>query len=196
MIHQEKRSQREERILLRLADLNFATRKQLQVIENLGGERNARRILYQMEKDKSIKSVRQEQKIYYLSNKGRDRIGISPGELKRDKIKHTLMLNDLFIQLGQPKDWRKEFPVNRNGELYIIPDALYTESGIFHFVEIDNVQTMKTNLEKVKKYKDLFSDMEKQFHHKPVLIWYSLSPIRKEKLKIACKKANIKFEIY
>src|SRR5690606_34744505 len=118
------------------------------------------------------------------------------GELKRDKIKHTLMQNDLFILLGQPDDWKKEFPVNRNGETYLIPDAVFRKHGIYHFVEIDNTQTMKTNLEKIKKYNELFRDMERQFKHKPVLIWYSLSPIRKEKLRASCEKAGLKFNIY
>lgn len=196
MIQQEKRLEREEKILLRLAELNFATRKQLQIIENLGGDRNARRILHQMEKGKSIKSVRQEQKIYYLSNRGKDRIGVSPGELKRDKIKHTLMLNDLYILLDQPDDWKTEYPINKEDEVFLIPDAMFKRKGQFHFVEIDNTQTMKTNVEKIKKYKELSKNIYRQFKHHPTLIWYSLSPTRKEKLRVACEKAGITFKIY
>lgn len=187
---------REEQILLVLENLTYSTREQLQAIENLGGDRNARRILLEMEKKGLIKSVRYDKKIYYLSNKGSDRIGKGGINLKKSWIQHTLMRNDLFILLGQPDDWKKEFPVKRNGEVYLIPDAMFTRHGIYHFVEIDNTQTMKTNLEKIKKYKELFIGMEKQFKHKPELIWYSLSPIRKEKLRAACEKAGIKFKIY
>lgn len=104
MIQQEKREQREERILLRLDKLNFATRKQLQIIENLGGDRNAHRILHRMEKSKLLSTVRYEKKIYYLSNRGKERVGSNQSKLKRDKIKHTLMRNDMYIKLGMPAD--------------------------------------------------------------------------------------------
>ncbi len=179
-----------------MESLTYSTREQLQAIEQLGGERNARRILLEMEQKKLINSVRYDKKIYYLSNKGSDRIGKGGVNLKRSWIQHTLMRNDLFILLEQPSDWKKEFPVKRNGETYLIPDAMFKQHEIYHFVEIDNTQTMKTNLEKIKKYKDLFKDIEKQFKHKPVLIWYSLSPIRKEKLRDVCKKSGINFKIY
>jgi hypothetical protein len=176
--------------------MTYCTREQLQAIEQLGGDRNARRILLEMEKKNLIKSIRYEKKVYYISNKGSERIGKGGVNLKRSWIQHTLMRNDLYILLGQPDDWKKEVPVVRNEETILIPDAMYKQHGIFHFVEIDNTQTMKINLEKIRKYKDLFINMEKQFKHKPVLIWHSLSPIRKEKLRAACEKAGLKFNIY
>src|SRR5690625_5486334 len=95
-----QRQKREKKILYHLKRLNFAKRKQLQVIENLGGDRNAQRVLKRMEKDRTLLSVRHEQKIYYLSNRGKERIGSNQSRLKRNKIKHTLMRNDLYIKLG------------------------------------------------------------------------------------------------
>lgn len=103
MIQQKKRIKREEKILLRLDEFNFATRKQLQVAENLGGDRNAQRVLQRMEKDRTISSVRREQKIYYLSNRGKEVIGSNQSKLKRNKIKHTLMRNDFYIEAGDRK---------------------------------------------------------------------------------------------
>ena len=181
---------REEQILSTLEKLTYSTREQLQAIENLGGDRNARRILHELEKRKLINSVRYEKKIYYLSNKGSERIGKGGVNLKKSWIQHTLMRNDLFIKLGQPEGWKKEVPIYNGDEVYLIPDAMFKKNGVYHFVEIDNTQTMKTNIEKIKKYKQL------KFKHEPVLIWYSLSDIRKEKLRLACEKAGIKFEIY
>ncbi len=195
MIQQEKRRRREEKILLRLDELNFATRKQLQILEHLGGDRNAHRILYQMEKDKLLAAVRCEKKIYYLSNRGKERVGSSKGKLKRDKIKHTLLRNDLYIKLNMPTDWKNEVPVNFH-DTTIIPDAIYKDNGIFTFVEIDNVQTMKTNYEKIKKYKELSRVIFNKYRHHPVLVWYSLSETRKEKLRITCEKYGIKYQIY
>ncbi|WP_163583482.1 replication-relaxation family protein [Gracilibacillus saliphilus] len=195
MKHQEKRKLREEKILLRLDDLNFATREQLQVLEQLGGDRNAHRILHRMEKEKLLAAVRYEKKIYYLSNRGKERVGSNQRKLKRDKIKHTLMRNDLYIKLGMPNDWRKEVPV-KYGENTLIPDAMFKKNGIYCFVEIDNVQTMKTNYEKIKKYKELSRIIAKQYKHVPKVIWYTSSGTRREKLKEACVQNGLKFEIY
>lgn len=195
MIQQKNRQKREERILLCLNELNFATRKQLQIIEDLGGDRNANRILHRMEKDKSLSSIRNEQKIYYLSNRGKERIGSNQSKLKRNKIKHTLMRNDLYIKLGMPNDWKNESTSKFNND-ELISDARFSRNGQFHFVEIDNVQTMKTNYDKIKKYKELFNLIYKQYFHHPTLIWYTLSEVRKEKLQKACEKSGIKYQIY
>lgn len=195
MIQQEKKAQRHEQILLRLDSLTYATRKQLQVIEQLGGDRNAHRILHDMEKDKSIASIRQEFKVYYLSNRGKNRIGSNQTELKKSLIKHTLMRNDLYIKLGMPSDWKIETPITW-GENKLIPDALYMKKGEFQFIEIDNTQTMQTNVDKIKKYKELSKVIFGQHKHTPTLIWYTLSDIRKRKLKESCEKTGVKYKIY
>ncbi|GGB56985.1 hypothetical protein GCM10011409_38190 [Lentibacillus populi] len=195
MMQTQKWIQRQEKILSRLDDLTYATREQLQITEQLGGSRNAHRILFRMEKEKSISSVRMERKVYYLSNKGKERIGSNQGELKRSWITHTLMRNDLYIKLGMPDTWEVERPVTW-GNNKLIPDARFTRNGIHHFVEIDNQQTMRTNEDKIKLYKDLSHVIFKQFHHKPVLIWYTLSKVRREKLKEACTKAGVKHVLH
>lgn len=195
MIQQKQRQKREERILLRLHDLNFATQRQLQIIENLGGTRNAHRILHRMEKDRVISSIRREQKIYYLSNKGKEQIGSNQPRLGRDNIKHTLMRNDLYIKLGIPKGWKKEARINRNDKTLLVADAMYTKNNKFYFVEIDNVQTMRTNYDKIKKYKEVSDMIYRQYDHYPTLIWYTLSDVRKSKLKNTCEKQGIKYEV-
>ncbi|WP_373892764.1 replication-relaxation family protein [Virgibacillus sp. CBA3643] len=195
MIQQQKRQQREEKILLHLDSLTYATRKQLQIISNLGGDRNAHRILHEMEKDKTISSIRTEQKVYFLSNRGKQQIGSNQVELKKSWITHTLMRNDLYIKLGMPKKWYKEKPVSW-GDNKLIPDATFMRNSEYHFVEIDNQQQMTTNIDKIKKYKDLSKAIFHQHKHTPTLIWYSLSPIRKEKLQAACEENGVKFKIY
>src|SRR5690625_4544330 len=144
-MQQKKRQKREERILSHLDRLNFATRKQLQVIENLGGDRNAQRVLKRMEKDRTLLSVRHEQKVYYLSSRGKERIGSNQGRLKRNKIKHTLMRNDLYIKLELPSTWKYEVPINVNGKTLLIADAMYTKGKNYYFVELDKEQAMRTN---------------------------------------------------
>jgi len=193
---QKTREMREERILLRLADFNFATRKQLQIAESLGGDRNAQRILRRMEKDRTLSVMRREQKIYYLSNRGKERIGSNQSKLERNKIEHTLMRNDLFIKLGMPPRWKKEVPIMKGSEILLIADAVYKNGSEYHFVEIDNAQTMRTNYDKIKKYKELSRILYKQNQRHLTLIWYSKSDIRKEKLRKACEKQRVKYKVY
>ena len=196
LVQQLKRQQREEKILLSFEILTYATRKQLQVVNNLGGDRNAHRILHEMEKDKTISSIRSEQKVYFLSNKGKEIIGSNQGELNKKLITHTLMRNDLYILLNQPSDWKKEKPIKLNGEVFLIPDASCKIKGEHHFIEIDNQQTMKTNVEKIKKYKELSPAIFQQYNHTPTLIWYTLSDVRRNKLKEVCETLGVKYRIY
>lgn len=196
MLAQQARKQnRHELILLSLDNLTYATQKQLQIINNLGGDRNAHRIINDMEKEGSISSIRTERKIYFLSEQGRGQIGSTQSELNKSQITHTLMRNDLYIKLGMPNQWYKERPI-KWGENKMIPDATFKKSGEYHFVEIDNKQQMRTNLDKIKKYKELSAVIFKQFNHTPTIVWYTLSDVRKEKIKEACEKAGIKFVIY
>src|SRR5690625_1956216 len=195
VIQMKKRMERDQKILSRLNDLTYATREHLQILENLGGERNAQRIMQRLEREKYVSSVRYEKKIYYLSKKGQREIG-SEKELKKRMIRHTIMRNDLYIQLGTPVDWRKEVSIRLNGNLLLVADAKFTQSGINHFVEIDIQQNMKNNADKIRKYKELFRVIFNQYKHHPVLIWKTQSEIRKKKLHDLCKNAGIKFEIY
>lgn len=196
LAQQVKRNRREEKILSRLDKFNFLTRKQLQSLECLAGDRNAHRILNEMEKDKLLLSVRTEQKVYYLSNRGKERIGSAQADLKKGMIKHALMRNDLFIKLGMPNGWKNEQPIKRGDEVFLIPDATYKLKGEFQFIEIDNTQTMRTNIDKIKKYKELSNVIFNQYKHRPTVVWYSLSDIRKEKLKLACENFGVKYKIY
>lgn len=196
LAQQMKRQTREDRILLRLDKFNFLTSKQLNKLESLAGMRNTQRILNEMESDRLLLSVRTERKVYYLSNKGKERIGSTQAELKRNKITHTLMRNDLYIKLGMPNSWRNEKPIKLNKEVFLIPDASYEYKGEHHFVEIDNKQTMRTNIDKIKKYKELSNVIFKNYNHTPTLIWYSLSEVRKVKLKEICEKIGIKYTIH
>lgn len=187
---------RQEKILLTLDKLTYSTIEQLQIIEDLKGYRNAHRILYEMEKDKLIGSIRHQKKIYYLSNRGGERIGKSNPGIKRSQIQHTLMRNDLYIKLGMPTTWKKEAPLIVNNEVVLISDARFKHNNRYHFVEVDNKQAMRTNIEKIKKYAEVFRMIFKQEGHHPILIWYTLSEIRKEKLIKECQKRAVNYKIY
>lgn len=197
LVQQKMKEKREEKILLSLDNMTYATREQLQVVNDLKGDRNAHRILYRMEKDKLISSIRTERKIYFLSNEGKNMIGSTQGDLKKSMIDHTLMRNELYIKLGMPKNWRKEVPIKFNGiEKYLIPDAMYNQGNHFTFIEIDNKQAMPTNIDKIKKYSEFFKEMYEQYGEHPTLIWRVNSDAKGKRLAAECGEREVSYKIY
>lgn len=196
IVQTARKVSRYEQILLRLSDLTYSTSDQLRIINNLGSNRNARKTLYEMEQERYIKSVLYKKKIYYVSNKGSDFIGKGNTRLNRSEIDHVLMRNDLYIKLNMPKSWKKEAPIIINGDVVLISDARYKSQGRHHFVEVDNKQSMRANYDKIKKYKEVFKMIFRQYKYHPTLIWYTLSETRKDKLEQSCRKTGIKYKIY
>lgn len=194
MRKQQERLAREEKILSNLDKLGFANRRQLQIINELGGDRNANRILKEMEKDKLVKAIRFEEKVYFVAGSGKERIGSGKAE-RKGLIVHTLMTNDLYIYLGMPSTWtlNQTIDINYQGQdLVIIPDAWYQQKGKHHFVEVDNMQQMKTNKEKIKKYKKLSEAIYDQQRHYPSILFYTLTEGRKRALEDAIQKEELK----
>jgi len=197
MIQTERWNRRADRILLSLDKLTYATREQLQIIEGLGGDRNASRILRRMEDDGHILSIRMERKVYYLSKRGSERVGGHKMDLKRSQIEHSLMRNDLYIRLGQPKNWRKEVPIKFNGEdNFLIPDAMFNEDNSFYFVEVDYKQSMNVNIDKIKRYSRLFKALYREYESHPTLIWRIHSAAKERRLSDQCRNNKIKYRIY
>lgn len=199
MLKHQQRMLREERIISTLDKLEFANRRQLQIINDLGGDRNANRILSEMERDKSIKSIRTEQKIYYVGNRGKEKVGSNKQTKDKGQVIHTLMRNDMYIHLGMPKDWSPEQPIDFEveGEMNtLIIDAVFTYKGEYQFVEIDNTQTMRTNKNKIDKYKDLSMMIWENDNHTPTLLWYTVSQNRKRLLKEYCEDKGVKAKVY
>jgi len=187
-----RKIRRQEQILSTLADLTYATSGQINEIERLGSDRNIRRILFEMESDKLIASLRREKKVYYVIYKGSDFIGRNNPRLKQLEIDHALLRNDLYIRLGCPKDWRKEVPININGEKALVADAVFTKGNVIYFVEVDNRTSMQTNNSKIKKYAKVFRGLNRP----ATLVWYTLIKSRKDKLRDNCERAGVSCRIY
>lgn len=176
-------------------DFGYATREQLQAAEKLAGDRNAMRILSEMESDKLIASYREERKVYYVTNRGYNRIGSSKVATKGRASLHTLMRNDLFIRMGMPNRWRKEVPL-KYSEGEIVCDAMYQQSGEYVFVEVDVTQTMRNNYEKIDRYKQLVREMKPQYNHTPTIIFYTVSEVRRKKLSDYMKEVGLKGDVF
>lgn len=184
------RKNREEQIMLSLKRFDYLTRYQLQVMHDLKSERNAQRVLKQMEDYLNV--MRAEKNIYYLNKKGRDCVDCSKVRKKTQNVTHYLMRNDLYIHYNLPKNWRNEIRITskqESGRIIIIADAHFTHEKQHHLVEIDNTQTMKKNRQKIDKYRRLVE--RNVFKGVPKLIWVTSSSYRQGKLIELCEGLDV-----
>jgi hypothetical protein len=198
----EKKKQRQELILSSLSKLKFATREQIQSIHGLGSDRNALRILRELNDYMHVKT-HDGRNVYYLSALGRDVVGTEEEMKWNSQVDHHLMRNDLYIYLGMPRDWeierRIEFKYQASltlKDMYVVPDARFIKDGIHHFVEVDRTQSMVENKKKLTLYQHLVPAIKQQYGHTPVLIIYTLTNLRKEKLQALCKEYGISCKVY
>ncbi len=186
----------------------MTTIRQLRQIHNLGGYRNAARIVEQLEPYLNV--YRGKEKVFYLNKDGRELIG-SDKEVKKTPImEHTLLSNDAYIFLNKPLNWRTEYVIEceRRKELSgiifkfdnkptsvkktIIADAVFTKQGYVHIVEIDNTRTMKDNLKKIKQYKELWTEIKDNFQLSPIIYFFTTTETRRKKLSDVLSGINHK----
>lgn len=185
-----------------LEKLKFANREQLQKIHKLGGDRNALKILNEMKEYFMIQN-HNGMNVYYLSKLGRDRIG-TENEMKWSlQAEHHLMRNDIYIYFEQPEDWRIEEEIlfrysegQERKHMKIIPDATFTRNGIYHFLEVDRTQSMIDNKKKIENYAKLSPVLEKQYQKKPVIVFYTLTEVRRNKLKEICQQCGLNCQVF
>lgn len=185
----ERKRQRHEAILLTLDKLEFVTKGQLQAIHNLGGGKNAYRILKEIKEEGYIQCKRMMENIYYLTKEGRELIGSAKEVKWNQNVEHTLMRNDLFVLLGCPDNWKNEPQITMKikeplkiKNVTFRPDARFYQNGVHHFVEIDNVQSMGENKKKLNQYQEFKEFFKQQFGHDPKIIFYTKSELRKKRL--------------
>lgn len=195
MIHQKKLL-REEAILSSLKKLDYLTRRQLQRLHDLGGERNARRILDDL--SPFVSSFRDNgENIYYLSKAGRERIGCDVIRQKSLQVGHFLMRNDVFIHY-RPEDWKNEVLLKAESDeggkaITIIADAYYRYNLKRHILEVDHLQHLHKNFEKIQRYKKFKESgtFQKNLRYFPPLVWVTLTESRKKQLMEWCEGLEI-----
>jgi hypothetical protein len=173
-----EREKREEAILLSLKKLDYLSRSQLQRMHRLGSDRNARKVLQNMEE--YISSFRDGEKIYYLNQEGRDRVQCEKVRKKTIQARHYLMRNELFIKFGHPSSWKNEVRFGYEGTAIIIADAIFKKDGIYHVVEVDHTQKMSKNRTKIERYKKI---REKGVIN---LVWITTTEYRRKQLQKLC----------
>lgn len=168
--------------------LGFLSRSQIQKLHRLGGERNANRVLKEM--SEYLCSFRQNENIYYLSKEGRERVGCERALKKTLQANHYLMRNDLYIACGCPSNWKAEVKLEIPAVVNVIADALFVRDGIYYIIEIDHIQKMSVNREKVKKYRKFLK--LNVFKRPPVFLWMTTTEYRRRELMKLCDGMNAK----
>lgn len=170
--------------------LDYLTRSQLQKLHDLKSDRNAQRILKEMEK--YLSSFFVGQNVYYLNKEGRERVNCDVIRKKTLNANHYLMRNDVYIAFGCPESWQSEIRIisqKGNNKITVVCDALFEANNRTHIVEIDNTQTMKKNRAKIKKYRRL---VERNVLGKnPKFIWVTTTSYRREKLLELCEGLDV-----
>lgn len=184
-------SQREEQILLLLKRHDFLTRDQLNTYFDLGKICNTNRVLRNL--SEYLMCIREGyQSIYYLSKIGRDYVDCDKIRKKGNHVQHTIMRNQFWLYYKCPRDWQSEMKATIDEKTTIIVDAMFTRNGFQHFLEVDNLQTMKENREKIKRYKVLINSLVKQYSYYPTLVWLTTTEHRRSRLQEASEGLKVK----
>lgn len=162
--------------------LDLLSRSQLQEIHQLGGNRNASRVMKQLEPYVSV-IRRADDSIYFLNKAGRERVGSENVITKSTPYHHTLLRNDVYCYY-KPRMWKNEYEIKVR-DFHIRSDAVFMIKDKHFLLEVDNEQKMSVNKEKLNEY---FRFMNADIWQKsnkgtfPTILFYVLSDYRKAKL--------------
>jgi Replication-relaxation len=136
--------------------------------------------------------------IYYLNKEGRELIGSEKVITKTLQYEHTIMRNDIYVHFQCPKNWKNEYIIPTK-EFRIVPDAVFQAENEVYFLEVDHMQKMKQNVEKIEKYKK-FKEMglwqQQNNGHFPTLLFYTTKDSRQHQLKEHCNQKELKCLVY
>lgn len=168
--------------------LDFLTRSQIQTIHNLKSDRNAQRVLKQIE---GVSVSRHGENVYFLNAKGRELTNCDKVRKHTSNVEHYVMRNYLFIAYGMPATWENEIRIisgskKKSNEIVIVADALFERNKRQHIVEVDNQQKMQANRNKMNKYRELINRMA--FGEKPpIFLWVTSTEYRRKQLLKLCE---------
>ncbi|MGU3461258.1 replication-relaxation family protein [Bacillus sp. D48C] len=191
---------RQMMILTSIRKLKFATRRHLMTIHDLGGIRNANRIL----KDLGAfvnSTVYKKEYVYYLNKKGRALFDDTEKIVPTNRLAHSLMRNEAWLYLFCPDDWQIETAIRYkidDKKKTIIPDVKFRdEEGILNAVEIDRTQMMNVNSEKLKRYGEFTMYYKNKYNGKvPIIHFFTVTKYREKKLEELAAKYDIFVKVY
>jgi hypothetical protein len=188
-----KRRKREENILLSLKKLDYLTRSQIQSIHRLKSDRNAQRVLKQMEQYVNV--FRDGENIYYLNAEGRALVNCDKVRKSTGNVQHYIMRNYIYIAFDCPTSWRNEIRIKSEGvtkkdKVVCVADALFKQGDVYCVVEVDNTQTMKKNQAKIERYR-LLKQRGSFGMLAPKFIWITTSEYRRNELLKLSEGLNV-----
>jgi hypothetical protein len=170
-----------------LKKLDYLNRSQLQALHNLGSDRNAQRILQQM--NHYLSSFKDGEYIYYLNKEGRELVNSSKVLKKTTQARHYIMRNSLYIAFGSPATWKNEMKLEVPQQVKVIADALFKRDKRYHIVEVDHTQKMVKNKGKIERYKKLIK--LGVFDKDPKFIWITTTELRRKQLLSLCEGLDV-----
>lgn len=166
------------------------SRDQINRYFKLGTIRNTNRILKGLSDYLSV--VRDGfTSVYYLNSNGREYVDCQKVRKKGGHINHVIMRNDAWFHFKCPHDWQNEVKIT-SISTSIVADAVFTQNGFHHFLEVDHTQTMKENRLKIERYKSLSESILNKYGYYPTLVWLTTTKHRKEQLENACNGLKVK----
>jgi len=170
--------------------LDYLTRSQIQVLHELGSSRNASRIMKQLETDGLVNSFRDNEKVYYLSREGRERVGCKKQRKKTTTARHYIMRNSIYIAFDSPETWKNEQRlIVKDAGIKIVADAIFKQDGRFMIVEVDHTQKMTANRTKVDKYRKLVE--LGVFEKPPLFVWMTTTEHRRKQITKLCEGLDV-----
>ncbi|HEF1854871.1 MULTISPECIES: replication-relaxation family protein [Bacillus] len=178
---------RQMMILTSIRKLKFATRRHLMAIHDLGGIRNANRILKGLSSFVNS-TVYKKEHVYYLNKKGRELFDDNEKVIPNSRLAHSLMRNEAWLYLFCPDDWQIEAPIRykvNDRKKTIISDVKFRDDdGILNAVEIDRKQTMNINAEKMNRYGEFTVYYKNKYNGKvPIIHFFTLTSYRQKTLE-------------
>ncbi|HEF1855860.1 TPA: replication-relaxation family protein [Bacillus cereus] len=190
---------RQMAILATIRKLRFATRRHLMSVHEMGGIRNANRIMKDLSSYTS-KVTHNKEYVYYLNQSGHKLFGEGK-VVHHSRVAHAILRNEAWLYLYCPDDWQIETEIRYikdNKKKKIVPDVKFRdEDSILHAVEIDRTQKIVVNEEKLKCYEELTKIYKQKYNGKvPVIHFFTITKYREQKLEQLAAKYDVFVKVY
>ncbi|KAA0789177.1 replication-relaxation family protein [Bacillus cereus] len=190
---------RQMAILATIRKLQFATRRHLMSVHEMGGIRNANRIMKDLSSYTS-KITHNKEYVYYLNQSGHKLFGEGK-VVHHSRVAHAILRNEAWLHLFCPDDWQIETEIRYikdDKKKKIIPDVKFRDDDkILHAVEIDRTQKMVVNEDKLKCYEEFTKIYKQKYNGKvPVIHFFTITKYREKRLEQLAAKYDVFVKVY
>lgn len=172
---------------------DYLTRRQIQQLHKLGGDRNARRLLANLAPFLSSFRGTSGESVFYLNKDGRALVNCDKTRQKTVQAGHYIMRADMFLHYGAPEEWKNEVRLAVDGEVNLVADSHFMHGGRRHLLEVDHLQHMSKNHDKIQQYKKLQANgaYQKRYGYFARLVWVTTTEGRKGQLLGWCEGMDV-----